>query len=66
MNTKEKPAALQDEHLIFLDELRESGRTNMFGATPYLRREFPTLEGDEAREVLSYWMHTFGARHPKA
>jgi len=39
----------------FLDDLRDSGETNMFGAGPYLSREFG-LSKKEAREVLSNWM----------
>ncbi len=61
MSTIEKPTKLTDEHLEYLDELRESGVTNMFGASGYLVREFD-LTKDEAREILSYWMKTFGER----
>lgn len=50
------------EHLEYLDELRESGVTNMYGARPYLIREFD-LSKTEASEVLSYWMKTFSERH---
>lgn len=39
----------------FLNQLRESGQTNMFGAVPYLMDEFD-IERDEAREVLLDWM----------
>lgn len=62
--TTERPAYCTDEHLEFLDELRESGVTNMYGASPYLQRAFP-LDKDEAIKVLSYWMKTFSDRHPK-
>jgi hypothetical protein len=44
--------------------LRESGVTNMFGARPYLMREFPELNSKEASAVLAYWMKTFEERHP--
>jgi hypothetical protein len=44
--------------LDYLDELRESGETNMFGAGPYLANEF-ALMLPEAHAVLSYWMKTF-------
>lgn len=54
-----------EEHLTYLDELRESGETNMFGAAPYLQREFPGLSKEEAKAVLLDWMHTFSKRHPK-
>lgn len=50
---------VKDEHLEYLDELRESATTNMYGASPLLTREFG-LERDEARHVLQYWMATFG------
>ena len=39
----------------FLDDLRASGRTNMFGAGPYLREEFG-LTQQESHAVLSAWM----------
>ena len=39
----------------YLDSLRESGKTNMFGAGPYLREEF-ALTKPESHAVLSAWM----------
>lgn len=39
----------------FLDALRESGATNMFGAAPYLAGAF-SLSNSEAREILQEWM----------
>jgi len=53
---------LTDEHLIYLDNLRESGVTNMFGASSYLVDEFG-MSNREASEVLLYWMRTFSKRH---
>lgn len=50
---------MTDEHKEFLDDLRESGETNMFGATPYLQREFPELTREEARAILKEWMDSF-------
>lgn len=64
MQTTEKPEGLEDEHLWFLDDLRESGITNMYGAAPYLARAFD-LDDDTSRAYLIYWMRTFGERHPK-
>lgn len=61
----EKPEIVTDEYLDYLDSLRESGITNMFGAGPYLTNAFPELDKDDARKVLSYWMRSFGERHPK-
>lgn len=40
----DRPAYLTDDHLEYLDGLRESGATNMFGARPYLMEEFPELD----------------------
>jgi len=54
-----KPEALEKEHLEYLDELRLSGATNMFGARPYLMEEYPELSEKEAGDILSYWMKTF-------
>lgn len=55
-----RPAFITDEHLEFLDDLRESGATNMFGARLYLMDEFPAITEGEAAMVLGYWMKTFG------
>ncbi len=51
-----------EEYYEFLDELRESGVTNMFGAGQYLVDEF-AIEDDEASDILIDWMHTFSERH---
>lgn len=39
----------------YLEELRLSGVTNMFGAAPYLMEEFDLTHGN-ARKVLVAWM----------
>jgi hypothetical protein len=59
----ERPSVCQDEMLEFLDELRESGETNMFGARPYLMDAFD-MDKKDAASILSYWMESFGERHP--
>ena len=41
---------------IYLEQLRRSGITNMFGATPYLMEEFD-LDKKEAIKILSDCMH---------
>ena len=46
------------EYYVFLETLRQSGVTNMFGATPYLREEFG-LGRREAINVLSNWMENY-------
>lgn len=49
------------KYFDYLDRLRESGETNMWGAVPYLQREFPELGFDKAhaREIHSAWMKSF-------
>ena len=59
MATIERPQIVSGEMLVYLDELRKSGVTNMYGAGPYLVDEFD-LTRKESHEVLSYWMKTFG------
>ena len=56
----ERLEIVKDKHLVFLDGLRESGDTNMYGARPYLQDEYPELSPREAGKVVSYWMETFG------
>ena len=51
---------MKKEYMVFLDSLRKSGITNMFGAAPYLSEEFEELSIREARNVLTYWMENFG------
>lgn len=51
------------EQLEYLDALRESLVTNMFGAAPYLQRDFGLSRAD-AKAVLMEWMETFEQRHP--
>lgn len=58
----EKPEFVQEKHLEYLDNLRESGKTNMFGARPYLMLHFSSLSEDQAGTVLHYWMETFSER----
>jgi len=46
----------------FLDELRKSGITNMFGGVEFLQ-EFAGIENKaEARYILTKWMKTFVKR----
>lgn len=54
----------KEKYFVYLDELRESGVTNMFGAAPYLEDEFD-LDRKEAKAVLVEWMRTFNERHPE-
>jgi len=42
----------------FLAKLRDSGKTNMWGATPYLQQAFD-LSKDEAKKILISWIESF-------
>lgn len=46
------------EYFIFLNVLRESGITNMFGAVPYLVQHCEIGER-LASKVLAHWMENF-------
>lgn len=48
-----------NKYWIFLEELRRSGATNMFGAAPYLMANFGELSRAEARKILADWMHNY-------
>lgn len=45
----------KEVYFKFLDALRESGLTNMFGAAPYLAASF-SLSNSMARDILQEWM----------
>jgi hypothetical protein len=47
------------KELEYLDILRESGETNMFGAATYLISEFG-MNKDKAQSILQFWMEDFG------
>ncbi len=46
---------MEQEHFDYLEELRKSGDTNMYGASPYLQYAFG-LSQDAALKALSKWM----------
>ena len=46
------------EYFEYLDELRLSGVTNMFGAAPYIQEEFG-LTKSESVNILKLWMNSF-------
>jgi hypothetical protein len=61
METKETTRATtpqEKEVMEFLNTLRDSGVTNMFGAAPYIVDEFGYDKG-EARRMLTLWMNNF-------
>lgn len=49
--------------MLYLDALRRSAITNMFGARPYLLKAFPELTPSQALEILEFWM--YDDRHGK-
>ena len=49
---------LSNSYKQFLDDLRESGETNMFGATAYIMEEFG-LTRHAATEVVNTWMKEY-------
>ena len=49
---------LTDEHYDYLMYLRDSGETNMWGAAPYLQREFD-ISYAEAKDLLIEWINLF-------
>ncbi len=51
----ERPEIVTDDHLEWLDDLREEGSINMFGARPGLAGAFG-LDKNESSEILRYWM----------
>ena len=51
----------RQECFEFLDELRESGATNMYGAAPYLVKEFG-IPKMLAYRILDDWMESFAKR----
>jgi hypothetical protein len=53
---------LQEKVNVFLDQLRESGAINMFGAAPYVSDAFGVSKY-EARDLVINWMETFAERH---
>lgn len=51
-------AKTTNDYWLYLEALRRSGVTNMFGATPYLMDEFG-LEKKEAQKILVDWMQNY-------
>lgn len=52
------------KYFDYLERLRQSGETNMYGAAPYLQSEFPELRYDrnKAGEILLAWIRTFNGK----
>jgi len=56
---------IEQEVMIYLNDLRDSGETNMYGAVPYILSEFEDIYSEEelnkqeASRILSLWMKNF-------
>ena len=55
MSKTQAVTAYKMEQFIYLNKLRESGETNMYGASPYLQCAF-SMTKREASKVLIEWM----------
>lgn len=47
-----------NKYWLYLEELRKSGVTNMYGATPYLESAFG-IDKHEASIILADWMKNY-------
>ena len=48
----------ENKYWLFLEDLRRSGVTNMYGATPFLTEAFD-LTDEEAKQILAEWMEKY-------
>ena len=48
----------KDKYWLYLEKLRRSGKTNMYGAAPYLAEHF-MLTLEEADHILRNWMRNY-------
>jgi hypothetical protein len=59
MSQKTRKATTLELHACnYLNDLRESGVTNMFGAVPFIQQKF-NLDRKESTRILSVWMTNF-------
>lgn len=49
-----------NKYWIYLEKLRRSGETNVYGAAPYLAEAFP-ISIQEANSILADWMRNYNA-----
>lgn len=61
MTTKatEKPHSLTDDHIDYLNMIRETGTTDTFETAMHLCSAFADLNKNEAPNIVSYWTDTF-------
>jgi len=58
MSNLRETTELEQEAFEYLNDLRESGVTNMFGARPYLMEDLE-LDKKTAGDLLTTWMKVF-------
>ena len=56
--TVAKEKDMEQKINAYLTALRDSGKVNMMGTTPYLQRDFG-MTRYEARDALLHWINTF-------
>jgi hypothetical protein len=49
---------LTNEHKVYLEALRDSGETNMWGAAPYIQSAFRVSHAD-SKKILVEWIESF-------
>jgi len=45
--------------LIFLEELRRSGVTNMLNSLPYMEKEFDEFTEEELKNILTFYFENY-------
>ena len=58
----ERPDIVENKHLKYLDNLKDSGTINMYDAPRMLGIDF-RLTNTEAKIVTRYWMDSYLERH---
>lgn len=61
MSKETKALPTQEQVNIFLDVVRSSAVTNMYGAGPYIEEHF-NVDRRQAKGFLMEWMRTYGER----
>tara|TARA_R110000824_G_scaffold65022_1_gene169696 strand:- start:12591 stop:12818 length:228 start_codon:yes stop_codon:yes gene_type:complete len=49
---------MKEDVFNYLDDLKESGETNMFGATPYIMETFE-INKSMSKQFLTDWMESY-------
>ena len=62
---RKRPGDPETQYFRYLNRLRAAGRTNMYGAVPYLMRAFD-LERAPAFEIICRWVDAFELHRAEA